>query len=95
MSLYAKGHTTGEIREHLEEIHATSTSEDSIGRMADASAVDIAAWQSRPLDAMYLVILVDAIVIKVRNTQVGSRALYETCSGYGSGPPVARVRSGG
>ena len=76
VSLYAKGLTTGEIRDHLAEIYDTDISKDTVSRVTDAIVADMEAWQSRPLDAMYPVILVDAIVIKVRDTQVANRPVY-------------------
>ncbi|MEO1057708.1 MAG: IS256 family transposase [Actinomycetota bacterium] len=76
ISLYAKGLTTGEIRSHLEEIYDTSISKDTISRVTDQIVGDMEAWQSRPLDAMYPVVLIDAIVIKVRDTQVANRPVY-------------------
>ncbi len=76
ISLYAKGSTTGEIRSHLEEIYATSISKDTISRITDAIVADMEAWQSRPLDPIYAVVLIDAIVVKVRDTQVANRPVY-------------------
>jgi transposase-like protein len=76
ISLYAKGLTTGEIRNHLEDIYGTSISKDTISRITDQIVADMEAWQSRPLDAMYPVVLIDAIVIKVRDTQVANRPVY-------------------
>lgn len=73
ISLYAKGLTTGEIRAHLEDIYDTSISKDTISRITDAIVADMEAWQSRPLDPIYAVVLIDAIVIKVRDTQVANR----------------------
>lgn len=76
ISLYAKGLTTGEIRAHLEDIYDTSISRDTISRITDTIVADMEAWQSRPLDAIYAVVLIDAIVIKVRDTQVANRPVY-------------------
>ena len=76
VSLYAKGLTTGEIQAHLEEIYGTDVSRDTISRITDTILDDMNAWQSRPLDAMYPVLLIDAIVIKVRDTQVANRPVY-------------------
>ena len=76
ISLYAKGLTTGEIRSHLEEIYDTSISKDTISRITDAIVADMEAWQSRPLDPIYAVVLIDAIVVKVRDTQVANRPVY-------------------
>lgn len=76
ISLYSSGLTTGEIRGHLEEIYGTSISKDTISRITDAIVADMEAWQSRPLDPIYAVMLIDAIVIKVRDTQVANRPVY-------------------
>ena len=76
ISLYAQGLTTGEIQGHLEEIYDTSISKDTISRITDAIVADMEAWQSRPLDSLYAVVLIDAIVIKVRDTQVANRPVY-------------------
>lgn len=76
ISLYASGLTTGEIQGHLEEIYGTSVSRDTVSRITDAIVADMEAWQSRPLDAVYAVVLIDAIVIKVRDTRVANRPVY-------------------
>jgi transposase-like protein len=76
ISLYAKGLTTGDIQAHLEEIYATSISRETISKITDRIVDDMAAWQSRPLDRVYAVMLIDAIVIKVRDAQVANRPVY-------------------
>jgi transposase-like protein len=76
ISLYASGLTTGEIQGHLEEIYDTTISKDTVSRITDAVVADLEAWQSRPLDAVYAVVLIDAIVVKVRDTQVANRPVY-------------------
>lgn len=76
ISLYARGLTTGEIQAHLEDIYDTSISKDTISRITDTIVADMEAWQSRPLDPIYAVVLIDAIVIKVRDTQVANRPVY-------------------
>jgi len=62
ISLYAKGLTTGDIQAHLAEIYGTDVSRDTISRITDAVVEDMVAWQNRPLDAIYPVVLIDAIV---------------------------------
>ncbi len=57
ISLYASGLTTGEIAAHLAEIYGTSISNDTISRITDAIVADMEAWQPRPLDALYPVML--------------------------------------
>ncbi len=76
ISLYAKGLTTGEIQAHLAEIYDTEVSRETISKITDQVLPDMAAWQSRPLDRVYPVLLIDAIVVKVRDTQVANRPVY-------------------
>ncbi len=76
ISLYAKGLTTGEIQAHLEEIYDTSVSRETISKITDEIVSDMAVWQNRPLDAVYPVLLIDAIVVKVRDSQVANRPVY-------------------
>jgi transposase-like protein len=76
ISLYAKGLTTGEIRDYLAEIYDTDISRETISKITDRVVEDLVAWQSRPLDAVYPVLLIDAVVIKVRDTQVANRPVY-------------------
>jgi putative transposase len=72
LSLYAKGLTTGEIQAHLAEIYDTEVSRETISKITDAVLPDLAAWQSRPLERVYPVVLIDAIVVKIRGSQVAS-----------------------
>ncbi len=76
ISLYAKGLTTGEIQAHLEEIYDTTVSRETISKITDEVVEDMLAWQNRPLDPVYAVVLIDAIVIKVRDAQVANRPVY-------------------
>lgn len=76
ISLYAKGLTTGDIQAHLAEIYDTEVSRDTISRITDAILEDMVAWQNRPLDRIYPVILIDAIYVKIRDGQVANRPVY-------------------
>ena len=76
ISLYAKGMTTGDIQAHLAEIYGTDISRDTISRITDAVIEDLVAWQNRPLDRVYPVLLIDAIVVKIRDGQVANRPIY-------------------
>lgn len=76
ISLYAKGMTTGDIQAHLAEIYGTSVSRETISKITDEILGDMVAWQNRPLDSVYAVMLIDAIVIKVRGAQVAQRPVY-------------------
>jgi putative transposase len=46
---------------------------DLVSKVTDQILNDMVDWQSRPLDSVYPVILIDAIVLKVRSGQVGNR----------------------
>jgi putative transposase len=76
ISLYAKGLTTGDIQAHLLEIYGTEISRGTISRITDTVVEDMTGWQNRPLDRLYPVLLIDAIVIKVRDSQVANRPVY-------------------
>ena len=76
VSLYAKGLTTEEIQAHLAEIYDTEVSRETISKITDEIVADMAVWQNRPLDAIYPVLLIDAIVVKVRDAQVANRPVY-------------------
>lgn len=76
ISLYAKGMTTGDIQAHLGEIYGQGVSRDTISRITDAVVEDMQHWQQRPLDAIYPVILIDAIVVKIRDQAVANRPIY-------------------
>lgn len=76
ISLYAKGMSTGDIQSHLLEIYGTEISRDTISRITDAILEDMVAWQNRPLDRVYPVLLIDAINVKIRDGQVANRPVY-------------------
>jgi transposase-like protein len=76
LSLYAKGMTTGDIANHLADIYGTEVSRDLVSRVTDAIVEDMQQWQSRPLDSCYPVVLIDAIVLKIRDGQVRNRPVY-------------------
>ena len=76
ISLYAKGMTTGDIANHFADVYGQDVSRDLVSKVTDQVLTDLAEWQSRPLDPVYPVILIDAIVMKVRAGQVGNRPVY-------------------
>jgi putative transposase len=76
ISLAAKGLTTGEIAAHLAEVYGAEVSRDTISRITDAVVEQMAEWQNRPLDRVYPVVFVDAIMVKVREGQVTNRPVY-------------------
>jgi len=76
LSLYAKGLTTGEISAHFAEIYGASVSKETVSRITDKVIEEMQCWQNRPLDQVYAAIFIDAIVVKVRDGQVGNRPFY-------------------
>ena len=61
ISLYTKGMTTGDIQAYLAEVYQTDISRETISKITDAVVDDMQAWQSRPLERVYPVVLIDAI----------------------------------
>ncbi|XAN06567.1 IS256 family transposase [Ammonicoccus fulvus] len=76
ISLYAKGMTTGDIAAHLAEVYDTEISRSLVSTVTDKILTELKAWQSRPLDPVYPVILIDALVLKVRSGTVANRPVY-------------------
>lgn len=75
-SLSAKGLTHGEISAHLAEIYGAQVSKETISRITDRVMEGMSSWQNRPLDRVYPVIFIDAIMVKIREGQVANRPIY-------------------
>jgi putative transposase len=76
LSLTARGLTTGEIAAHFGEVYGAKVSKDTISRITDKVVEEMSSWQARPLDRVYPVVFVDAIVVKIRDGQVTNRPVY-------------------
>jgi transposase-like protein len=76
LSLSARGLTTGEISAHFAEVYGASVSKDTVSVITDQVIEEMTAWMSRPLDEVYPVIFIDAIVVKVRDGQVRNKPIY-------------------
>ena len=70
LSLSARGLTTGEISAHFAEVYGASVSRETVSKITDSVLEEMTAWMNRPLDEVYPVIFIDAIVVKVRDGQV-------------------------
>lgn len=70
LSMYARGMSVRDIQAHLAEIYGTEVSPEFISRVTDAVADEVQTWQSRPLDAVWPIVFLDALVIKVRDQGV-------------------------
>lgn len=77
LSLYARGMTTREIQGHLEEMYQVEVSPGLISNVTDAVMEEVKGWQTRPLDAIYAIVYLDALVVKMRSEgRVENRAVY-------------------
>lgn len=75
--LYAKGMTTREIVAAFKEMYDADVSPALISKVTDAVIEQVIEWQSRPLDAVYPIVYLDCIVVKVRqDKQVVNKAIY-------------------
>ena len=76
LSLSARGLTTGEISAHFAEVYGASVSRETVSKITDQVLEEMSAWMNRPLDEVYPVIFIDAIVVKVRDGQVRNKPIY-------------------
>jgi putative transposase len=77
LSLYARGMTTREIKQHLEEIYQVEVSPSLISQVTDAVIDEVRAWQSRPLDRVYPILYLDCIMVKIRDgAHILNKAIY-------------------
>ena len=77
LALYARGMTTRDIQGHLEELYHTDISPTLVSNVTAAILDEVTAWQNRPLDAVYPVLYLDALFVKVRHEgHVKSKAVY-------------------
>jgi putative transposase len=77
ISLYAGGMTVRDIQHHLARTLGTELSHDTISTITDAVLEEVKAWQARPLEEIYPVIYLDALVVKVRDGhQVRNKAAH-------------------
>lgn len=77
LSLYARGMSVREIQGHLEELYGTAISPGLICEVTDAVMDEVKGWQSRPLDALYPIVYMDCIHVKVRDAgAVRVKAVY-------------------
>jgi putative transposase len=77
LSLYARGMTTREIQGHLQEIYGVEVSPSLISEVTDAVIEEVKAWQTRPLESLYPILFLDALMVKMRHEgRVENRAVY-------------------
>jgi transposase-like protein len=77
LSLYARGLTVREIQGHLEELYEIPIAPDVISTITDEVIAEATAWQQRPLERVYPVVILDAMRVKIRDEGVvRNKAVY-------------------
>lgn len=76
IALYARGMTVRDIGAHLAEMYDVDVSPDLISRVTDGVADELEEWRNRPLDAVYPIVYIDALVVKIRDGIVENRPAY-------------------
>src|SRR5207249_798952 len=71
------GMSTRDIQRHLRELYGVDVSEGLISEVTGSIQDDVRAWQSRPLEELYVVVYLDAMQVALRDQQVGrKKAVY-------------------
>jgi putative transposase len=73
LSLTARGLTTGEVAAHFDEVYGAKVCEGTVSRITGKAFEEMGEWQNRPLDAVYPVIFVDALRVKVGDGRLTDR----------------------
>ncbi len=77
ISMYARGMSCRQIQAHLEEIYAVEVSPDLISTVTDGVVDEVRSWQSRPLDALYPILYLDALQVKIKSEgRISNKAIY-------------------
>ena len=77
LSLYSRGLSTRDIKAHLEEIYSVEVSPDLISSVTEAVSEEVREWQTRPLEAVYPIVYLDALRVKIRvDGNVQNRCIY-------------------
>ena len=77
ISLYARGMTTREIEGHLKEIYGVEVSAALVSQVTEAVSEEVKRWQNRALEAIYGIVYLDALYVKMRHEgRVENRAVY-------------------
>ena len=77
MSMYSRGMTTRDIEAHIQEMYGVEVSPGLVSQVTDAVIDEVRQWQNRPLEAIYPIVYLDALYVKMRdNGQVQNRAVH-------------------
>lgn len=77
ISLYARGLTTREINEQIQDLYGIEVSATMVSNITDKIIPEIKEWQDRPLDSIYPIVFIDAVHFSVReDNRVAKKAAY-------------------
>ena len=77
ISMYARGMSTRDIQAHLQEMYGVEVSAGLISEVTNEVLEEVKAWQNRPLEPLYAIVYLDALVVKIRhNGRVENRAIF-------------------
>ena len=77
ISLYARGLTTREINEQIQDLYGIEVSATMVSNITDQIIPEIKEWQDRPLDSVYPIVFIDAVHFSVREeNRVVKKAAY-------------------
>ncbi len=77
IAMYARGMSTREINEQIQEIYGFEVSAEMVSKITDKILPEIEEWQKRPLDEVYPIVFIDAIHFSVKNDGiVMKKAVY-------------------
>jgi putative transposase len=77
IGMYARGMSVRDIQAHLAELYGVEVGHDLISRVTDAVLDDVREWQARPLEDVYPILFLDALVVKIRDGgAVRNKACY-------------------
>ena len=77
LSMYALGMTVRDIQGHLHDMYGVEVSPGLISEVTDGIMDEVKTWQERPLEALYPIVYLDALIVKMRQDgKVDNRAVY-------------------
>jgi putative transposase len=77
LSMYALGMTVRDIQGHLHDMYGVDVSAGLISEVTDSIQEEVRTWQDRPLEALYPIVYLDALMVKMRQDgKVDNRAVY-------------------
>jgi putative transposase len=77
IAMYGRGMSVRDIQAHLAEIYGVEVGHDLISRVTDEVLEDVREWQARPLEDVYPILFLDALIVKIRDGgAVRNKACY-------------------